>query len=185
MEPTPSGRAHAGFRTRFMPSHRPALSTTTHLKFFTPEWHGGETPDDQAIRVPAAYDAHVRGLVPPLPDEALRLVYRTTLHDGLIRQVTFAHRVIEVVIRAGDNRAGYFDARLRYGNGEASEEDRRFFESVAGRRDVEILYDEFDSIDNAWIHRILFWPYHEVSVRFATLSLDIAPVTSRFDDWTG
>jgi hypothetical protein len=40
--------------------------------------HGGEMPDVEAARVPAKYQPHVAGLVPKLPDDALRL-FR---HDG-------------------------------------------------------------------------------------------------------
>jgi hypothetical protein len=71
---------------------------------------------------------------------------------------------------------------ILYGSAEVLEAGQYFLENAAGRRDVELLYDELDSSDGRWGHRMLFWPYHEVSVRFAAFKLSVASVAGRFDD---
>jgi hypothetical protein len=153
------------------------------LKFFTPEWHGGKMSDEDAERIPAAYEAYIRSLNPSLPDDALRLVHDISLHDGLLRRMRRGSGMLEVVIRAGDQQTGYFDAELTYSGAEVSPPEERFLESVVGRRDVELLYDEFDALGSVhWTHRILFWPYREVSVRFAAFALRVTTAPGRFDE---
>ena len=61
-------------------------------------------------------------------------------------------------------------------------EDLEFLQSSVGRRDIELPYDEFDSHETYWIHRLLFWPYREVSVRFAIVELQVTPAQRRFDE---
>lgn len=141
------------------------------MNFFTPEWHGGEMSDDEAERIPAAYEAYVRGLSPSLPADALRLVNDISLHDGMLRGVRRGAGVLELVIRAGDQEIGNFDAELTYGDPQVSPPDERFLEGSVGQRDVELLYDEFEGFGDAcWAHRFLFWPYCEVSVRFTAFA---------------
>jgi hypothetical protein len=116
-----------------------------------------------------------------LPQSALRLATEVSLHDGLLRRAHCSSHSLELLIRAGDQQRGYFDARLFYGDASVHPDDARFVEASAGRRDIELLYDEFDSeTERRWVHRILFWPYHEVSVTFATLDLHLAPAPGRF-----
>ena len=84
------------------------------MKFFSPAWHSGQIPDGEAAQIPAAYEAHVGGLAPALPEPAQRLVREVTLHDGLIRSVSRVGDRLELQFRAGDQQTGYFDARLCY-----------------------------------------------------------------------
>ena len=88
-----------------------------------------------------------------------------SLHDGLLKTVERAANRFEMLFRAGDTSTGYFDARLSYHNVGLSPSDEQFLRYAAGRRDVELLYDEFDAADTHWVHRLLFW-YQEVSVHF-------------------
>jgi hypothetical protein len=154
------------------------------LKFFSPAWHSGELPDDQADRVPTAYEAHIRELVPPLPAPAQRLVREISLHDGLMRALSHRQNKLELVIRAGDQMTGYYDARLRYSGAGLTSEDEQFLRTIIGNRDVELLYDELDSAGDrtSWIHRLLFWPYREVSIRFTAFDLAVTPTRTRFDE---
>jgi hypothetical protein len=152
------------------------------LKFFTEAWSTGEMPDEEAAGVPAAYEAHLRELAPPLPADARRLVNELSLHDGLLRSVSRTPHLLEILVRAGDNQTGYFDAHLRYGGAEVTEADERFLRGAWGQREVELLYDEFDSADSGWIHRISFSPYREVCVRFAAFELRVTPAGGRFDE---
>jgi hypothetical protein len=153
------------------------------LKFFTAEWHAGKLPDAEADRIPIEYESHIGALLPSLPSDALRLIHEISLHDGLIRRVERRFDVFEMVVRAGDQQAGYFDARVLYDGAEMAPPDEAFLESAVGRPEVELLYDEFDSgATGSWIHRILFWPYREVSVQFKALELRVTAASGRFSE---
>jgi len=139
--------------------------------------------DDDAALIPAAYEAHVRELVPPLPASAQRLVREVSLHDGLLRKLSREQDKLDMLFRAGDQQMGYFDARLRYTSVELTSENEKFLDAIVGDREVELLYDEFDSLGDGqrWIHRLLFWPYREVFIPFAAFDLRVTPAARRFD----
>jgi hypothetical protein len=154
------------------------------LKFFSAAWHSGDMPDEEATRIPAAYEAHVRELAPALPAPAQRLVRETSLHDGVMRSVSQEGDTLNLLFRAGDQQAGYFDARLRYTAVQVTPATEQFLCAIVGNRDVELLYDEFDSAGDGkqWVHRLLFWPYHEVSIQFGAFDLEVTPAVRRFDE---
>ncbi len=141
-------------------------------------------PDAEAERVPAAYLAHFSALGPTVPDAARRLTKEVSLHDGLLRGVERGSGRLELLLRAGDQQVGYFDAWLQYDEAGIDEADAQFLKSAIGRRDIELLYDEFDAHETGWVHRLLFSPYHEVSVRFAVINLQVFPAAGRFDRGT-
>ena len=62
-----------------------------------------------------------------------------------------------------------------------SPSDEQFLRDAVGRRDIEVLYDEFDAADTHWVHRFLFWPYQEVSVHFGAFTLAVTPAPGRFE----
>jgi hypothetical protein len=138
-------------------------------------------PDAEAERVPSLYEAHLAALGPRLPNDAWRLQTDVSLHDGLLRTVERAANRFEIVVRAGDYSTGYFDARLSYDDVSLSSSDEQFLRSAVGRGDVELLYDEFDAVDTHWVHRFLFWPYHEVSIQFGAFTLAVTPALVRLD----
>jgi hypothetical protein len=153
------------------------------LKFFTREWHGGDMPDAEADGIPTAYLSHISSMGQSLPADARRLVYDVNLHDGLLRSIQRQSANLDIVLRAGDLQVGYFDAQLSYGGADIASGDEHFLKDTVGRRDIELLYDEFDLSEGAsWVHRFLFWPYREVAVRFTTLTLRVTPVPGRFDE---
>jgi hypothetical protein len=138
-------------------------------------------PDADAERVVSMYEAHLTALGPRLPSDAHRLQTEVSLHDGLLRAVKSTTGRIELIFRAGDNSIGYFDARLSYDDASVSVPDEQFLRNAVGRRDVELLYDEFDAANTHCVHRFLFWPYHEVSVQFGAFTLAVTPAMGRFD----
>lgn len=138
-------------------------------------------PDEEAELVQVAYLAHLAALGPTLPDAARRLANEVNLHDGLLRGVKRTNGRLELLFRAGDQQVGYFDAWLQYDGAGIAEADAQFLNGAVGRPDIELLYDEFDSHENCWVHSLLFWPYREVSVRFAVIELQVFPAAGRFD----
>lgn len=155
------------------------------MKFFSREWHRGDLADDIAEQVPAAYLDHLRSLQPPAPPAAIRLAEEISLHDGLIREVRRDRANLRLVVRAGDLQVGYYDAALVYEGAVLSPQDEGWLDASVGDRDIEVLYDEFDAgSDGTWIHRFLFWPYHEVAIRCRGIDMHVSRVRSRFEDAT-
>jgi hypothetical protein len=150
------------------------------MKFFTEAWMRGDGPSNAQ----ALYEAHISAMSRPLPQDAMRLVHgEVNLHDGVLRRVEWSSSGLELQVRAGDLQAGYFDALLSYGRALADVEDEKFLRESVGRRDVEILYDEFDTSETGgWVHRLLYWPRREVRVRFETFVVTVTAAASRFDD---
>src|SRR5262245_53317860 len=152
------------------------------LRFFSKKWHRGDLDDREPEDRPAAYLAHIHALTTSLPTDALRLVENVSLHDRLIRRFEREGANLTLTVRAGDQQIGYFDASLRYFTAGLSSEDATFLAHASARRDVEILYDEFDSLgEAAWIHRFLFCPYHEIAVEFEAFKLGVVPVAGRLE----
>ena len=152
------------------------------LKFFTRAWISGEVPDAEAEQVPAAYLVHLAALGSTLPDAAHRLASEISLHDALLRRAERTHERLELLFRGGDRQSGYFDASLQYDGARIADAETQFLQSAVGRRDIELLYDEFDSHEDRWIHSLLFWPHLEVCVSFSLISLRVSPAAGRFDD---
>ena len=142
-------------------------------------------PDAAADKVPAAYLAHLGALGPTVPDAAHRLASEVSLHDGLLRGVELTNGRLELLFRAGNQQIGYFDAWLKYDGVGIAEADAEFLKSAKGCPEIELLYDEFDRHERDWVHHLLFWlpgrQYHEVSVRFGVIELQVFPATARFD----
>jgi hypothetical protein len=115
------------------------------LKFFTTAWHQGDLPDAEADQVFAEYEAHLAALGPNLPDDARRLSADVSLHDALVLRVERGSSSLEVQFRAGNNQSGYFTVTLWYGSVALSDADEQFLTGATGRRDIELLYDEFDA----------------------------------------
>jgi hypothetical protein len=142
------------------------------MRFFTEEWHSGEMADEAAVRVHSEYAAHIEALRSSLPEDVLLLVYEVNLHDGIVQSVSHPDNELFLVLR-GENQIGEFDAHLRYGNPAVSKNDLAFLEQAAKHPRIVLLYNEFDRLDGSWIHRMLFWPHHEVTLEFTSFSLEI------------
>jgi hypothetical protein len=141
------------------------------MKFFTREWHSGGMPEGEAVRVQAEYAAHIEALKSSLPEDVLLLVNEVSLHDGAVQNLVSTGRELTLVLRA-ENQVGEFDARLRYENCAAPKEELAFLEQAAEHPRVVLLYNEFVRLDGSWIHRMLFWPCHEVTLEFTSFSLE-------------
>ena len=142
--------------------------------------------DDQADEVCSAYAAHLSSVASRLPKSVRRLLQDVSLHDALILRVERRgndEAALEVVFRAGDLQSGYVDVRATYRGVALSEADERFLCGAVGRTDIEVLYDEFDVAEPGLVHSLLFWPYHEVSLTFAAMDVEVRPAAGRFDTY--
>jgi hypothetical protein len=144
------------------------------MKFFTKEWHSGELPDDEPDHRCEAYTAHLQSIESRLPPDLHYLTKAIYLHDGIIISAAAAENVLEIIIQGEHPNSGEFTAQLRYEKAVLSEEDSCFLGRAAGNTAIEILYDEVDESVGRWIHRMLFWPYHEISIEFAGFTVAVA-----------
>lgn len=154
------------------------------MQFFTPAWHGGDLTDEEANAVPARYASHLDELLPLMPPPVYALARGINIHDGLLRRVRVerATSTVAASLRCGDNR-GYFDLELGYMGVQFDRSELQGLEAVARDPESEALYDEIDyDPEGYWLHRILFWPYQEVSIIFQTLRIVIGPTASRAVD---
>jgi hypothetical protein len=152
------------------------------MKWFTRQWQSGDPSDDESEKVVAAYWAHVESLLPRLPATVRALAQGMSLHDGRIRRclVDSPGSKITLTLRCGELASGYFDLELTYCDVVMLGKTLKQLKSVAGDPSTEALYDEIDSGGQGrWVHRILFWPYREVSVQFRQLELRMIPRKNR------
>ncbi|CAG0926777.1 hypothetical protein TFLX_00185 [Thermoflexales bacterium] len=131
--------------------------------------------DEQWVQVEDAYKRHIESLLPNLPIPIAELVERVSLHDGLIYRVVVDRltRRLTLKLRCGDLQVGYQDVDLLYSGVEFARLDLLTLTSVVRDRRTELLYDEFDiDEDRNYIHRILFEPAGEISIKFRSLRLN-------------
>lgn len=153
------------------------------MKYFTREWHTGSQPEDEQLSVQTAYAHHLQQLTPQLPGPLQDLAQRTNLHDGLIRSVNWHQPtgLLHLNLRCGDRQVGYFDLDLSYRLVPPLDEPLQQLHLAADDPRTEILYDEVDLSPSGFIHRILFWPYREVSLTFSDFSMTRRNVGDRED----
>ncbi len=78
------------------------------MNYFTPAWHSGELSIEECESVSRAYRAHVKGIVPKLPEPLGKLATQISLHDGLIRKVLLDHcdERLTIKLRCGNLQVG-------------------------------------------------------------------------------
>ena len=57
------------------------------MKFFTPEWHAGNVPENETVSIRESYWAHISALLPSMPVAVRALAQSINLHDGRIRHI--------------------------------------------------------------------------------------------------
>ena len=155
------------------------------MRFFTPEWHGGDITEAESDAVLAAYQRHVAEILPQLHATVRVLARELALHDARVRRVVVDRPggEVRVELRCGDRQAGYYDLDLVYLDAVVDARDATELAAAARDPRSELLYDEVDVIDGAgeaaYLHRMLFWPYRDVEIMFRALSLRLAPRADR------
>lgn len=143
------------------------------MRFFTRAMLSGELADAEVDSRSKAYQQRIDSLMDALPKDIAELT-RINLHDGLIRRVTVdneAH-LLSLVLRCGDLQVGYFDVDLHYSGITLTTQQLQVLSRRAHDRHTEILADEIDmAADGRFVHRLIFWPYDELEITFAGLTI--------------
>lgn len=162
------------------------------MNYFTPAWHSGEIEDEDNA-VYKRYQKHLDGLLPQWPPDIQALAVGISLHDGLIRELSWDadEATVFLNLRCGNLQVGYFDLDLHYSGVLFSPPDLQSLAVLKSDKVGEALYDEMDEKEGRFVHRILFissekikkgwFEYYEVAVRFQQLRLVTTPRKSRFD----
>ncbi len=154
------------------------------MRFFPPGFRTGDL-DVDARQQHAAYLEYLRTLRPPLPPDALDLSRTVNLHDGLLRHyhVDKHAGTVNLRFRAGDLQVGYFDLDLHYLEATVDPASDALLRRAVGDRLGELFDDEFDAAGaSAWVHRFLFRPDREATVKFGELTWVHEPRRDRFSD---
>jgi hypothetical protein len=151
------------------------------MKFFTREWLTGELTDETYERVIPAYNRHLAEILPRLTP-TLRIFAKTeNLHDALIRGIVVgsAQRMLQLYLRCGDVQYGYYDLDIHYKGIQADEVVIDTLALVAQNAHSEVLFDELDALDDAFVHSLIFHPGSEVSIIFEDFAYERTPQKSR------
>jgi len=154
------------------------------MRFFPPGFRTGEL-DVDARQQHAAYLQYLGSLRPPLPTDALDLSRTVNLHDGLLRHYHLDKRggTVDLRYRAGDLQVGYFDLYVHYVEAAVDPASDALLRGAVGDRLSELLDDEFDAAGaSVWVHRFLFTPNREATIKFGGLTWAHEPRRDRFSD---
>ena len=152
------------------------------MRYFTRELFEGELDDAEEDALRAAYEARAAAIESRLPLDVVRLLKDVVLHDGLIEWVSWSPRRerLSLGLVVGDLQSGYRALTLVYGGAQLGAHPLDALRRAAESRHTEILADEVDvGEDGLFAHRILFWPSEQVTLEFASLSLDSEPRPDR------
>jgi hypothetical protein len=152
------------------------------MKFFTRQWCDGELSDEDADAMPTAYRAHLIALRSRMPATLRAFAQGINIHDGRVRGIALdrTRARLTISMRCGDNQVGYFDLDITYSGVSLREADRLALRKLGRKTDIEALHDEVDvSSPGAWVHRMLFSDYQEVSVAFEHFGMRLEPMAGR------
>lgn len=149
------------------------------MKYFTRGWIHGQTTDEKAAFVTAAYWQHVHGLeLPP----AVRDLAFLNPHDAYVLDVEHEPQSaqLRLRLRCGDMQVGYFDARMTFRGVTIASAHAEILTKAKRPATAEILYDEVDRSDfGGFEYRILLFPDGEIAFQFENVEIIRDPVADR------
>lgn len=150
------------------------------MRFFSPQWHAGDLTAGEEDAAIARYQDHLAHLLPAFSEDMRTFFQSESLHDALICSVTGSKSAGDLLLEltSGDSNRSYRTLHLDY-RGVLSD----VYEAIAtlpADRPWEILYDEIDREDNLYVHRLLFWPYAELPIKFMGFSFTVEPCFGRY-----
>jgi hypothetical protein len=150
------------------------------MRYFTRGWANGEL-GDAGEQVAEAYWRRLDEITPRLSEPACVLARDVELHDAIIESVRWcpATSELSLVLVTRDGVAGYRTVALTYLGALLGVQRVDTLRTVARDRETTILYDEVDiddeDEDGLLVHRLLFWPHHELTIEFRVLRLQLTP----------
>ena len=152
------------------------------MKFFTRAWCTGEMSDEEHEQVVQNYWSYFDSISKNFPYNILNFAKKISVHDGLIRKIVIDRGLasVHLFLRCGDNQTGYFDLDIIYSGVRFPLSNIDAFESLSKNRHTNILYDEIDiEPSQLYVHRIIFYPEHEILLVFSNLSYLATPKSGR------
>lgn len=149
------------------------------MKYFTQHWHRGDMTDEESDAIVAAYTDYRTALLPKMPPAVQELAIAINIHDGLIETAVFelAAQHLRLELLVGDLQEGYASIHLCYSSALF---EIATLKEIACDSESEALYDEIDvQPDGRFEHRVLFWPYREISISFTSLAVTRVPRPDR------
>jgi hypothetical protein len=138
------------------------------MKFFTLEWATGELPDDEFDATPSRYAAHLTELN---LEENVEELSRTNLHDALVLSVRSSAENLSLGLVTGDLQRGYFETTITYVGANLSTASLSLLQRAAGDTEVQVIADEVDRAERAFVHRFLFSSFAEAEIAFTSVSI--------------
>ena len=130
------------------------------MNYFTLEWLHSDADEHPGKK----YREHLIPLLKQWPTPVRMLANSISLHDGLIRELSWDTQkaTLFLRLRCGDLQVGYFDLDLRYSGVHFSPLNWGNLLAVSINKTSNALYDEVDEEDGRFVHRILFISYRRV-----------------------
>lgn len=153
------------------------------MLYFTRAWANGEFDDEAADRVAKGYHDRLATLAPRMPQALRTLALDVQVHDAIIDQVRWHPAAGELTLTLATltDEGEYRAVRLTYRGALLGEQRLETLRAAAWDRRTMILEQEVDT-DNEeglLIHRLLFWPHHELTIDFSELVVAIEPRSDR------
>jgi hypothetical protein len=145
------------------------------VRWFDRDGFCGSFDDEQVEAAKAAYWQHIEQLRPQLSEPVERLALDVNLHDARITEWETDEGELRAGFGWGDLQVGYWLSTLTYRDAEVRVDPP---ESLRGP-ETEVLYDEVDTAEEGFEHRLLLWPQGEISIRFHSLSIETKPLKQR------
>jgi hypothetical protein len=145
------------------------------VRWFDREGFCGSFDDEQAEAVRAAYWRHIDRLRPHLPESVQRLALDVNLHDAKIESWDTEDGELRAGFGWGDLKVGYWLSTLTYRGAAVRVEPPDSLRNP----ETEVLYDEIDTAEEGFEHRLLLTPEGEISIRFRSMAIETKPLEQR------
>jgi hypothetical protein len=138
------------------------------MKFFTREWATGELSDEEFDATPSRYSAHLTELN---LEGSVEELSRTNLHDALALLVRSSAETLALGLVTGDLQRGYFETTITYVGAKLSSATLSLLQRTVRNTEAEVIADEVDRAERAFVHRFLFSSLGEAEIRFSSVSI--------------
>ena len=151
------------------------------MRWLSREWASGGLSEDEWERRNEDWAAHVARMAGLLGDGAELLIEEINLHDARFLSLREATDRVSLRVVMGDLQRGYEFAELTYHDAVVFGSDLPT--EQLSEDDLLVGYDEVDSVDGRYEHRMFFWPSGELGIRFGRLEVSRSP--AKPSDWAG